>query len=221
MSSSTTTKRPIKAVDDLFHDRMTAGMERIKACIKGSVKNFAEEHRPPPKNVRVVKEIFEGAETPTDGEGNQIMIRVRNLTKIYGKHPEEALRLLENGMSKKDVQNQTSNNVGLYDVSFDVMKGETFVLMGLSGSGKSTLERCINRLVEPTSGQVLIDGLDFTSLGAEDLRIARREKMSMVFQNFGLLPHRDVKNNVAYGLETQGVPESERLERSKTAIDLV
>ncbi|MDN5357600.1 MAG: glycine betaine/proline transport system ATP-binding protein [Candidatus Methanomethylophilaceae archaeon] len=221
MSSSTTTKRPIKAVDDLFHDRMTAGMERIKACIKGSVKNFAEEHRPPPKNVRVVKEIFEGAETPTDGEGNQIMIRVRNLTKIYGKHPEEALRLLENGMSKKDVQNQTSNNVGLYDVSFDVMKGETFVLMGLSGSGKSTLERCINRLVEPTSGQVLIDGLDFTSLGEEDLRIARREKMSMVFQNFGLLPHRDVKNNVAYGLETQGVPESERLERSKTAIDLV
>ena len=110
---------------------------------------------------------------------------------------------------------------GLYDVSFDVMRGEIFVLMGLSGSGKSTLERCMNRLVEPTSGQVLIDGLDFTALGEEDLRIARREKMSMVFQNFGLLPHRDVKNNVAYGLEMQGVPESERLEKSREAIELV
>lgn len=221
MSSGTTRKRPIKAVDNMFHDRMTVGIEKIRARIKGSVKDFTEEHRPPPKKVRTAKEIFGGAETPTDKEGNQIMIRVRNLSKIYGKHPREALRLLEGGLSKEEVQERTPNNVGLYDVSFDVMRGEIFVLMGLSGSGKSTLERCMNRLVEPTSGQVLIDGLDFTALGEEDLRIARREKMSMVFQNFGLLPHRDVKNNVAYGLEMQGVPESERLEKSREAIELV
>lgn len=205
----------------MFHDRMTAGTERIKASIKGSVKNFIEEHRPPPKKVRTAKDIFDGAETPTDEEGNEIMIRVRNLSKIYGKRPEEAIRLLESGMSKDEVQDLTSNNVGIYDVSFDVMRGEIFVLMGLSGSGKSTLERCMNRLVEPTSGRVLIDGLDFTALGEEDLRIARREKMSMVFQNFGLLPNRDIKNNVAYGLEVQGVPESERLEKSWAAIELV
>lgn len=205
----------------MFHDRMTAGTERIKASIKGSVKNFMEEHRPPPKKVRTAKDIFDGAETPTDEEGNEIMIRVRNLSKIYGKRPEEAIRLLESGMSKDEVQDLTSNNVGIYDVSFDVMRGEIFVLMGLSGSGKSTLERCMNRLVEPTSGRVLIDGLDFTALGEEDLRIARREKMSMVFQNFGLLPNRDIKNNVAYGLEVQGVPESERLEKSWAAIELV
>lgn len=149
------------------------------------------------------------------------MIQVRNLSKIFGRHPEEALALLEEGKTKEEVQNMTSNNVGLYDVSFDVRKGEIFVLMGLSGSGKSTLERCMNRLIEPTSGQVLIDGLDFTSLNEEDLRIARREKMSMVFQNFGLLPHRDVKNNVAYGLEMQGVPESKRLEKAAATIELV
>jgi glycine betaine/proline transport system ATP-binding protein len=129
--------------------------------------------------------------------------------------------MLEQGHTKAEIQNGTPNSVGLYDVSFDVMKGEIFVLMGLSGSGKSTLERCMNRLIEPTSGEVLIGGLDFTSLDEEDLRIVRREKMSMVFQNFGLLPHRDIKNNVAYGLEMQGLPEAERLARSKTAIDLV
>ncbi|NLF33583.1 MAG: glycine betaine/L-proline ABC transporter ATP-binding protein [Thermoplasmatales archaeon] len=156
-----------------------------------------------------------------DGEGNQIMIRVSSLSKIFGKHPEEAIKMLEQGHTKAEIQNGTPNSVGLYDVSFDVMKGEIFVLMGLSGSGKSTLERCMNRLIEPTSGEVLIGGLDFTSLDEEDLRIVRREKMSMVFQNFGLLPHRDIKNNVAYGLEMQGLPEAERLERSKTAIDLV
>ena len=221
MSSKITRKRPLKAVDNMFHEQVTTGMERIKSRIGGSVKSFAEEHRPRRKNERTAKDIFDGVETPMDEDGNRIMIRVSNLSKIYGKRPEEALRLLEEGMSKEDVQNSTSNNVGLYNVSFEVMKGEIFVLMGLSGSGKSTLERCMNRLIEPTYGQVLIDGLDFTSLNDSDLRIARREKMSMVFQNFGLLPHRDVKNNVAYGLEMQGFPESERLEKSRTAIELV
>ena len=221
MSSKITKKRPLKAVDNMFHERMTASMERIKTRIGGSVKGFVEEHRPRRKNVRTAADIFDGVETPMNEDGERIMIRVSNLSKIYGKHPAEALRLLEEGKNKEEVQDLTSNNVGLYNVSFEVMKGEIFVLMGLSGSGKSTLERCMNRLIEPTSGQVLIDGLDFTSLNEEDLRIARREKMSMVFQNFGLLPHRDVKNNVAYGLEMQGFSETERLEKSKEAIDLV
>jgi len=205
MSSSTTKKRSLRAVDDTIHDLLTAGIGRMKARIKGSVKSFAEEHRPGPNKGRTAEDIFAGIESPRDDEGNEIMIRVRNLSKIFGRRPEEALALLKEGKSKEEIQSITSNNVGLYDVSFDVRKGEIFVLMGLSGSGKSTLERCINRLIEPTSGQVLIDGLDFNSLSEDDLRIARREKMSMVFQNFGLLPHRDVKNNVAYGLEMKGV----------------
>ena len=221
MSSSMMRKRPVKAVDDMFHDRLAAGMDRIKARVRGPVKRFAEEHRPRSNGGRTSEEIFEEVECPMDGEGNQIMIRVSSLSKIFGKHPEEAIKMLEQGHTKAEIQNGTPNSVGLYDVSFDVMKGEIFVLMGLSGSGKSTLERCMNRLIEPTSGEVLIGGLDFTSLDEEDLRIVRREKMSMVFQNFGLLPHRDIKNNVAYGLEMQGLPEAERLERSKTAIDLV
>ncbi len=221
MSSGTTKKRSLRAVDDTIHDLLTAGIGRMKARIKGSVKSFAEEHRPGPNKGRTAEDIFAGIESPRDDEGNEIMIRVRNLSKIFGRRPEEALALLKEGKSKEEVQSITSNNVGLYDVSFDVRKGEIFVLMGLSGSGKSTLERCINRLIEPTSGQVLIDGLDFNSLSEDDLRIARREKMSMVFQNFGLLPHRDVKNNVAYGLEMKGVSESKRLEKAKDAIDLV
>jgi glycine betaine/proline transport system ATP-binding protein len=221
MSSGTTKKRLLRAVDDTIHDLLTAGIGRMKARIKGSVKSFAEEHRPGPNKGRTAEDIFAGIESPRDDEGNEIMIRVRNLSKIFGRRPEEALALLKEGKSKEEVQSITSNNVGLYDVSFDVRKGEIFVLMGLSGSGKSTLERCINRLIEPTSGQVLIDGLDFNSLSEDDLRIARREKMSMVFQNFGLLPHRDVKNNVAYGLEMKGVSESKRLEKAKDAIDLV
>ncbi|MFA7463099.1 MAG: hypothetical protein WCY59_08165, partial [Anaerovoracaceae bacterium] len=132
MSSGTTKKRPIRAVDNMFHDHLTAGMERIKARIAGSVKSFAEEHRPRSKNRRTAEDIFAGIESPRDEEGNEIMIRVRNLSKVFGRRPEEALTLLEDGRTKEEVQNMTSNNVGLYDVSFDVRKGEIFVLMGLS-----------------------------------------------------------------------------------------
>ena len=221
MSSGIMKRRPLKAADDKVHDFLTTGIGRVKALIRGSVKGFAKEHRPRSKNGRTAKAIFAEAQSPTDEDGNEIMIQVKKLSKIYGRRPEEALALLREGKDKGEVQSMTSNNVGLYDVSFDIRKGEMFVLMGLSGSGKSTLERCMNRLIEPTSGQVFIDGLDFTSLNDEDLRIARREKMSMVFQNFGLLPHRNVKDNVAYGLEIQGIPESERLERAVASIELV
>lgn len=221
MSSKITTKRPIKTLDNKFNETLSTNMNKIGIRVKGSVKNFTKKYRPVRKEGRTAEDIFAGVETPVDSEGNRIMIQVRNLSKIYGRRPREALELLEKGYDKEEVQNRTSHNVGLYDVSFDIREGEIFVLMGLSGSGKSTLERCMNRLIEPTSGQVIIDGLDFTALDEDDLRIARRKKMSMVFQNFALIPHRDVINNVAYGLEMQGVSEAKRLEKSKEAIDLV
>jgi glycine betaine/proline transport system ATP-binding protein len=98
----------------------------------------------------------------------------------------------------------TKQTVGLYNVSFDVYEGETFVLMGLSGSGKSTLLRCLNRLIDPSDGHILIDGDDIATMDSKDLREARRTKMSMVFQGFALLPHRTVIDNVAFGLEIRG-----------------
>ncbi len=221
MSSKITTKRPIKAMDDKFNELLSENMGKIGTSAKRSVKNFTKKYHTSKKEGRTADDIFEGMETPVDDDGNRIMIRIENLSKIYGRRPEEALRLLERGFNKEEVQNRTSNNVGLYDVSFDVREGEIFVLMGLSGSGKSTLERCMNRLIEPTSGKVCIDGLDFTSLNEDDLRLVRRKKMSMVFQNFALIPHRNILDNVAYGLEMQNVCENERFEKSKEAIELV
>jgi len=221
MSSKIDTKRPIKAMDDEFNRLLSENMSRIGTRVKGSVKNFTKKYHPSKKERQTADDIFEGVEAIRDTEGNRVMIRVEKLSKIYGRHHEEALQLLEQGHSKEEVQSRTSNNVGLYDVSFDVMEGEIFVLMGLSGSGKSTLERCMNRLIEPTSGKVYIDGLDFTSLDEDNLRLVRRKKMSMVFQNFALIPHRDILNNVAYGLEMQNVCEEERLKRSEETIELV
>ncbi len=220
MSSKTTRRGPLKTVDDKFSDKFSAVMNQLGGQVKGSTRKFAEKYRPKRKE-RTVEEIFSEKETPTDESGRRIIIQVRNLSKIYGRQPEEALRLLEQGMDKDEVQDLTSNNVGLYDVSFEVKEGEIFVLMGLSGSGKSTLERCMNRLIEPTSGKVMVEGLDFTALDEDDLRVARRDKMSMVFQNFALLPHRNILNNVAYGLEMQGMTEAERHERARETIDLV
>lgn len=220
MSSETTTKRPLKAIDDKFYDKFSTIMNQLGSKVKGSARKFAEKYRPE-GNEKTVDEIFGERRTPTDESGRRIMIQVQNLSKIYGRHPEEALKLLDQGKDKAEVQELTSNNVGLHDVSFEVMEGEIFVLMGLSGSGKSTLERCMNRLIEPTSGRVIVDGLDFTALKDDDLRVARRDKMSMVFQNFALLPHRDILNNIAYGLEMQGKTEAERHEKAREIIELV
>lgn len=220
MSSETRTKRPLKAIDDKFNDRFSTVMNQLGSRVKGSTRKFAEKYRPKRKE-RTVDEIFSEKETPTDESGRRIMIQVQNLSKIYGRHPREALKLLDQGMDKIEVQELTSNNVGLHDVSFEVMEGEIFVLMGLSGSGKSTLERCMNRLIEPTSGKGIVDGLDFTALNEDELRVARRDKMSMVFQNFALLPHRDILNNIAYGLEMQGKTEAERHEKAREVIEMV
>lgn len=149
------------------------------------------------------------------------IIEVRNLYKIFGKHPQKALQMLKTGRTKKDILAETGHTVGVSDVSFTVEKGESFVVMGLSGSGKSTLIRCLNRLIEPTAGQVLIDGEDITAMELKELQDLRRRKMSMVFQSFAVFPHKTVLENAAYGLKIRGVPQAEREEKAYEALELV
>lgn len=147
------------------------------------------------------------------------VLEVRNLYKIFGHKPKDrALPMVKEGESKAAILEKTGCTVGINDASFEVKKGEIFVVMGLSGSGKSTVIRCLNRLIEPTAGEVLVDGKDVTHMTKEELRQVRRRKMSMVFQRFGLLPHRSVIDNVAYGLEVQGISKAERYEKAMESI---
>ncbi len=148
-------------------------------------------------------------------------IRINNVSKIFGQHTDDALRLLEKGATKADILKKTGCGVGVADVSFEVEQGEIVVVMGLSGSGKSTLVRCINRLIEPTSGKIYIDDQEVTSLGRDDLRALRLKKFGMVFQNFALFPHRTVCQNTEYGLEIQGVEKSIRKDRAYQALEQV
>lgn len=148
-------------------------------------------------------------------------IVVKNLYKIFGGSPKKALEMSQNGTSKADILKETGNTIGVNNVSFEVEKGETFVVMGLSGSGKSTLIRCLNKLITPTYGEVLVEDEDVLAADDEQLRMLRRKKMAMVFQNFGLFPHRTVRRNVDYGLEVQGVPEEERIEKAYKVLDTV
>jgi len=131
------------------------------------------------------------------------------------------LEIHRKGRSKKEVYEETGATIALDNVSFEVMRGETFVLMGLSGSGKSTLLRCLNRIIEPTEGDIQIDGENITGKNREELREMRRRKLGMIFQNFALLPHRSVLDNVAFGLEIMGVPKEERLKRSDEVLRMV
>jgi glycine betaine/proline transport system ATP-binding protein len=150
-----------------------------------------------------------------------VKVSCRNLWKVFGPRPETALSAMKGGMTKAEAQEKTGHVVAVRDVSFDVREGEVFVVMGLSGSGKSTLIRCLNRLIEPTAGQVTIDGVDVGALDDQELRHLRRHKACMVFQHFALLPHRSVIDNVAYGLEVQGLSKEERLEKAREVLDLV
>ncbi|ABN56927.1 glycine betaine/L-proline ABC transporter ATP-binding protein [Methanoculleus bourgensis] len=151
----------------------------------------------------------------------QPIISVRDLTKVFGQDPEKALELHRTGRSKQEIYEETGSTLALDDVSFDVMPGETFVLMGLSGSGKSTLLRCINRIIDPTEGEILIGGEDIVGMGHEELRTTRRRKLGMIFQGFALLPHRTVLDNVAFGLEIQGVPAEERHAKAEEVLQMV
>jgi len=221
MLSEILNKKPLKAADDKVYEWLRAQIDPVILDIKKPFKYaFTYINRKMDRSLSV-EQIYENVDCPVDDEGNRLTIQVRNLSKIFGKFPETAIPLLEKGMTKDEILKTTGMTVGLYGVDFDVREGEIFVLMGLSGSGKSTLERCLNRLHEPTTGEVNIEGLNLTKLSNQNLRAIRRKKMSMVFQNFGLLPHRNVLNNVAYGLEVQGIPESERLEAAQKAIDMV
>ena len=131
-------------------------------------------------------------------------IEVRNIVKVFGPQPQEALKMLRDGASKKEVLARLNCNVGLNQVSLSIPQGEIFVIMGLSGSGKSTLVRHFNRLVEPTAGEIILGGRDVMKLDDASLRELRRRTISMVFQGFGLLPHKTVMDNVCFGLVMRG-----------------
>lgn len=148
-------------------------------------------------------------------------IEVRNIYKIFGTYPQRWLQQAQNGISKEDLLERSGHTLGLRDISLSIQEGDIHVIMGLSGSGKSTLIRHFNRLIEPTAGQILIDGVDVMGLKPRDLEKFRQQKMSMVFQRFGLLPHRTVLDNAAYGLAVQGVKKSERNERAREWLDQV
>jgi glycine betaine/proline transport system ATP-binding protein len=146
-------------------------------------------------------------------------IECKNLWKVFGPNAERFQ--VDTSLSKEENLEQTGHVVAVQDVSFKVRKGEIFVIMGLSGSGKSTLIRCMSRLIEPTSGQVLLEGNDILTMSEKALLELRRHRMSMVFQHFGLFAHRHVVDNVAYGLEVQGVDTKTRQERAREMIKLV
>jgi len=154
--------------------------------------------------------------------GEQPAISVRNLWKVFGPGAEDVPTTPElAALSPRELMEQTSCVAAVRDLSFDVAPGEVFVVMGLSGSGKSTLVRCLTRLIEPTAGQIFLQGEDVLAANEKSLRDLRRSKVSMVFQHFGLLPHRQVIDNVAYGLEIRGDSKAERTKRAREVIDLV
>ena len=143
-------------------------------------------------------------------------IVIQNVTKIFGRNQAAALKLVEQNLPKEEILQKTGATVGVYNANLTVENGEIFVIMGLSGSGKSTLIRLLNRLIEPTSGEIFIDDVNITTLNKKSLQEVRREKMSMVFQNFALFPHRTILENVEYGLEVKNVAkETRRLEAEK------
>jgi glycine betaine/proline transport system ATP-binding protein len=148
-------------------------------------------------------------------------IRVEGVYKIFGDDPDSALRMLNEGASKAEIQEKTGQVVGVNNASLEVEEGEIFVIMGLSGSGKSTLVRLLNRLIEPTFGTIEVDGEDITKMSEEHLRALRSRKMSMVFQRFALFPHRTVVENASYGLEVHRLPLEERQKRGSEALKRV
>ena len=149
------------------------------------------------------------------------MITVRNLWKVFGTNPEKVRGSALADLTRSELRAKTGNTIAVRDVSFDVAPGEVFVVMGLSGSGKSTLVRCMTRLIEPTAGTLSFEGEDVLSVDAARLRELRKTRFSMVFQHFGLLPHRKVIDNIAYSLEINGVKKAERHARANEVNELV
>ncbi|WP_303720778.1 glycine betaine/L-proline ABC transporter ATP-binding protein ProV [Malonomonas rubra] len=151
----------------------------------------------------------------------QVKIQIKNLYKIFGPQPKKAMVLLKKGLSKEEIFEKTETTVGVQNADFEIHTGEIFVIMGLSGSGKSTMVRMLNRLIEPTTGQVLIDGEDIVAMNDDQLVKVRRAKLSMVFQSFALMPHMTVLQNAAFGLEMDGVDKATREKRARQALEQV
>jgi len=149
------------------------------------------------------------------------IVSIRGLTKVFGPDTAKTLELHRSGRSKREIYEETGATLALSDISLDILPGEIFVLMGLSGSGKSTILRCINRLIEPTNGEIRIGGEDIVGMSRDELRETRRRRLGMIFQSFALLPHRTVLDNVAFGLEIQGVPADERFRKAEDMLDMV
>ncbi|RVU30805.1 quaternary amine ABC transporter ATP-binding protein [Neptunomonas marina] len=149
------------------------------------------------------------------------LIQIENLYKVFGKNPASVMTLVHEGRSKEDILAETGHTLGLKNINLTINKGEIFVIMGLSGSGKSTMIRHFNRLIEPTEGVIRVENTDVMKLSAKELEQFRRHKMSMVFQRFGLMPHRTVLDNVAYGLSIQGVDKAERNGKAREWLETV
>ncbi|MCD3380348.1 glycine betaine/L-proline ABC transporter ATP-binding protein [Streptococcus equi subsp. zooepidemicus] len=147
------------------------------------------------------------------------ILEVKHLSKLFGKKQKAALEMIKAGKSKSAIFKKTGVTVGVYDASFEVQEGEIFVIMGLSGSGKSTLVRMLNRLIEPSTGSILLEGKDISKMSVDQLREVRRHDMNMVFQSFALFPHKTILENTEFGLELRGVPKQERREIAKRALD--
>jgi glycine betaine/proline transport system ATP-binding protein len=148
-------------------------------------------------------------------------IVVTNLYKIFGSQPDHALKLLREGENKESILEKTGMTVGVDNANFSIESGEIFVIMGLSGSGKSTIVRMLNRLIEPTTGQVVVDGRDVTRMSTDELVSFRLHNMSMVFQSFALMPHLTVLDNAAFGLELANIDKKKRYERAMEALEQV
>ena len=153
--------------------------------------------------------------------GTEPVVSVRNIYKLFGGESETALDMARQGAGKEEIQEATDSVLALADVSFDAQEGEIFVVMGLSGCGKSTLIRCINRLIDPTDGEIWIESRDVLAMDEEELREVRRNSIAMVFQHYGLLPHRTVLDNVALGLELRGTASQDRKDRALDALETV
>ncbi|HEP1496484.1 TPA: glycine betaine/L-proline ABC transporter ATP-binding protein [Streptococcus pyogenes] len=149
----------------------------------------------------------------------ETILEVKHLSKIFGKKQKAALEMVKTGKNKSEIFKKTGATVGVYDASFEVKKGEIFVIMGLSGSGKSTLVRMLNRLIEPSAGSILLEGKDISTMSADQLREVRRHDINMVFQSFALFPHKTILENTEFGLELRGVPKEERQRLAEKALD--
>lgn len=148
-------------------------------------------------------------------------VSLRHVDKIFGPRPKSVIPMIKKGMPKIEILEKTGHTVGVYDVSIDIEEGELFVIMGLSGSGKSTLVRCLNRLIEPSGGEIFVDDVNVTTASPKELIEIRRKTMSMVFQNFGLLPHKTILENVAFGLTIQGIDKEIAQAKAQETIEMV